>query len=577
MGFESFLDEENIPLATGPQGSLGELFEAKAELERLQFKSFSDMKVLGPLQTERNEKFKQIRGFNPMNFKKQKLKVPTIGPAKPPFSGEIQEPLDAFEEQIRHIQEVEQYIKEEKEKDPEGLKDVKDIDELIEIVKAKIADAEKVYQDVYSRTRHMPKSAFLTELAAVAKEQFTDEINLALIPFGSSSKSLLRRALVEAGIGVAGEVLQAPRIASWQDQLGQKYTMEEFLTNAGFNAVLGASLPLAGAGIRKTGKNIFRVLKNDGQPRFINTEFDINARKSEVIDYNPLDITEKLPAAERVAKVTDSINAAERAFLRGERIDPADVAISRADLEEAISVDPETLSPLQRELRDELIDIKSNSGDGFETRYPSDEITERAVVSRTDENNNIFMRTEKGDELKLRQTLDEASNNTKLAVGDEFDIRRVDDVSGATKVEVAELAPLKSIDGRARLKSDGLARPGSNLLDPDNPANDLTSGGLGAKDYVSEKEITNPAIGTQGSEAFGVYPDAASIEVQNRIFDEIYSADNMQSLMRQIDEIADDMEIVKADGSVAKAADVKAEISLKTKKQDAFKFCVMGE
>ncbi len=78
----------------------------------------------------------------------------------------------------------------------------------------------------------------------------TDPLQLMMLPLGASgSSSVMRTALVEAGLGAGSVVAAAPAVAEWRDQVGLDYGAGEFMGNlaaaAGGGAVLGSLFKVA--------------------------------------------------------------------------------------------------------------------------------------------------------------------------------------------------------------------------------------------------------------------------------------------------------------------------------------------
>lgn len=123
-----------------------------------------------------------------------------------------------------------------------------------DILKEIIEDSRRIREKSESVSSNANFAGKIGSFAGAMAASFADPLVLASIPFGASaSASILRTALIEAGINMASEAAIQPFVYRYKQTLGSPYDLGEALTSV---AAAGAGGAILGGGMRAVGKGV---------------------------------------------------------------------------------------------------------------------------------------------------------------------------------------------------------------------------------------------------------------------------------------------------------------------------------
>jgi len=152
---------------------------------------------------------------------------------------------------------IEQAVNELKRHEPERFKELKTHEEMMQAAKQKAISSGRKFDSIANRSGSL--SRVVGSLVGGIGAQFTDFINVATLPFGASAgRSILKAALIEAGINAGVESVTQPNIAKWQKEIGNQYGFKDAMMNIGLAAVMGGGFTTVARGIKPTASFMFR-------------------------------------------------------------------------------------------------------------------------------------------------------------------------------------------------------------------------------------------------------------------------------------------------------------------------------
>lgn len=230
---------------------------------------------------------------------------------------------------IKSNEAVNKYIEHLRQQDPTKWSALETDDEVkrqkIEVAKREQAEADLALAGATRMTQLT--TPFVSGMAA----SFMDPINIATMPIGAAGgASILKIALTEAAVNAATEVAEAPIIAPWQREIGNKYGFSEILQDAGTAAVAGFvfSGAIAGASRMAGLDQASAKLKDMGQPEGADAAKYLS--RHEHIEANNLAKAEtpEIPVAKHQAAMTEVAEA----HANGRPIDNSKIPITTDDI-----------------------------------------------------------------------------------------------------------------------------------------------------------------------------------------------------------------------------------------------------
>lgn len=262
------------------------------------------------------------------------------------LAGTGQETNDQIEKRI-----LSEYINELKTKDPNMFGSLVTYDEAKEQGKKEALESARVADEVY---RYSSGSlgrigSFVGGLAGA----MTDPLNIASMPLGAGvSRSILKTALIEAGINVGVEALIQPQVQAWQQELGNEYGFDEITTNLLFAAGGGA---LLGAGPKAAVRSL--------EVSRVKTSQMLTSLRSKLdeVETVPRAVKDAVERLERIAVVKESDPFSQRAM---------DLFTRRH--EENLNASIERIYGMQEPIRRGDIPVTAREFNSIETRITDD-------------------------------------------------------------------------------------------------------------------------------------------------------------------------------------------------------------
>jgi hypothetical protein len=302
-------NQQNIDLGDGaieaPSATFGDVFDTTVRSTARNYMALSQPVFTNLEFAERDKKYKELTGRD----------IYEDAFTGAPNRAELEQARISRRNKDVVNAAVDSYLMRAKAEDPEKFKDLLTSEGIAQTVKEKAKASAEAQAKASAGASGF--SSVTGQLAGGFVAGFADPVNLATIPLGAGMASgILRTAIIEAGINVAGEALVHPAIKKWQNELGQEYGFKEFTENAGFAALFGG---IMGGGARALSAGLEKLeLANYAKLAKMREELEVKRR--DAVSYEALQ--ETLKTKEPVDEIISALSHEERR-LHIEEADPA--------------------------------------------------------------------------------------------------------------------------------------------------------------------------------------------------------------------------------------------------------------
>jgi hypothetical protein len=222
---------------------------------------------------------------------------------------------------------LDQYIKKQREIDPQTWGDIKTREEIHAPMIGRTQEARRLADDVAERAESTT-AAVGGSLVGGFGGAMTGVVNLATLPLGfGAGRGVLQTMAAEGVLNAAIEAVQIPMRQEWMDTLGHKYGLREQLTDVAFAGVGAAGLTgvIRGgaAGTRAAGRTVTRKFKSFQERG--SKGLEVMSEMSDNVNI-PKDGRDALKYQSRIAHIDEEIPLKDPT--------PTEIGVHRANLNE---------------------------------------------------------------------------------------------------------------------------------------------------------------------------------------------------------------------------------------------------